>query len=496
MKMKTAAAIILLIFSASLAAYGLPDRLDIEPAAARLVDSLDGSVFSYTANEAFLETARIQHEASMAAIGPRLDFELEGTGGNSFRTLLPDDIEILNNYSFSASPGLSYSQLLPSSGTLTAGVSDAVEAAGIEESNYLLQPQSDLSVSNEISLSIALSQPLYGGNAYEARLDKIEENLHITEAGYMQNRNRIIISAVTDYYELLKSAYQIELIRARVETNAGQLLRIEKEFQLGAASKSAVNSAKAAALQSEADMLKAVQHNGSLNSLYSSIYNCNFEYPEGYPDLSMLKVLPVPRTDDQELAAILFEGNHDLRASMSRVKTAESELVLEECDAAPELSAGGSYTLSGGISDPSLYSDGLSFGLGLSFPLLDGGLSAAKIKGKRNEALRLRADLNDSRERILSQLRLLLDSLELYGRLSEIYLLQEETGSLELEAGLKEFELGAFTQSGLLDLQVSLENIRMSVLSNIIDSNISVLKLYDLLGYDLKNLIGEGHASE
>lgn len=450
---------------------------------------------AYSANEAYLKGGKLQWDASMSSYYFQLDGGIDTSGKNSFSSRTSDGSEINNNYSFSAGPELSFSRLLSSGGTLSGSLSDSISGSGIEQSDSLILPQQDIEFQNDLSLSIAYSQPLYFGDAYDSSLAQIDSTLAISEANYMNNRNILVISTVQDYYNLITAKYRLDLINVRLETNTESLRRMEKEFQLGIWTAGQLNTAKAASLQAEADSLKARQTLISTSELLVSVYGLDEkQLPELSGSSSAGADIPEIRlidfTDEQMLSR-LSSNNPDLKISLSRIAAAEAAVIIQENDSAMILSAGGGYNISNGLSEDT-FSDSFSLSLNLSSSVLDGGTAQSAAALKNNELQRLRNEFEDSRKRTVSQLKILFDSIILSGKLSEIYSLQEETGRLEYNKGLKEFELGGITQKDLLDLQIDLENTRLSVLLNRIDKNLAVLELYQLLGYDLESMLLSG----
>ncbi|MBI9105327.1 MAG: TolC family protein [Spirochaetales bacterium] len=481
-----------LLISAALV-HAEPDFTLNDRALTAVLVALKTDCRAYTANEAYNEGGRLQHEAAMSQYYLQLTGGLDSSGQNSFKNILTDDIVITNNYSLLGGPELSFSQLLPSYGTLSGSVSDRIRGSGIEESNSPLLPRQEALFHNDLSFSIGLSQPLYFGEAYGASLRQVDQNLDISRINYQNNRNILVISAIEDYYNLLKAKYQVDLIAVRLKTNTEYLRRMEKEYQLGIWTLGQLNSARAASLQSSADLLKAEQALISANELMSSVYGLTAAMlmdSESSASSDAESVITELNSGGIEVADLLsrLDNSPDIRISLNRIAITESEIVLKQQQSAMILNAGGTYKISSGLTEET-YSDNLSLSLGLSSSIIDGGAAESAIAVKKNELLRLENELEDKRARTVSQMNLFLNNIILSRKLSDIYILQEETSRFEYDKGLKEFELGGITQKDLLDLQIELENTRLSLLLNKINYNLAVLQLYKLLGYDLEGML-------
>ena len=471
------AIILLLITPALFSEGGLnPDDAGLTS----VISALASKSRAYAANEAYRESGKITEDAAMAEFGSVLTGKLNALGNNKFGQKTSQGWEIKNQYSFAAKPELSFSQLLPSYGKLTGSISDSIGGSGAGSSTAPAIP-ADLSLSNELQLNLSYSQPLYFDNPYGASLLKVANTRAVTETNYLKNKNNLVISAVQDYYNFVKIRYQAEQISIRLNTNTENLKRIEKEFQLGLKTTSQLNSAVAAKLQAEADLLKAEQNLISAVELITAFYG-ELDISSSTEGASAL--LFFEAADPQALLEELAE-NPDIRMAAIGIESAEANLRITRAKSAMILTAGGSFSLNSGISSET-HADNLSFSLGLSAPILDGGSAEAQIKLGESELARLQNEIEDVKIRKNSELKLYLNNIKLGMKLLEIYSLQEETGRMNYEKGLKEFELGGISQKDLLDLQLNLEDVRLNLMINRLDTNVSILKLYALLGRDLE----------
>ena len=448
---------------------------------------------AYAANEAFLETGMMQYNISRSVLYPQIDFDLSGTGTNSFLNRIPsdtegiDDVELKNAYAVAGTPRLSITQLLPTAGLLSGSISDTISGSGLKESNYpSVYPQEDIQLQNQLAFSLGISQPLYFKNAYEAGLTQINETMAIRKITYIDNRNYLIISAVTDYYDMIIAAYNRQLVYARLEINKSYEEKIKREHEFGLWTETQIASAMAARLQAEADLLKAEQAvaaaSGKLKNLYGMTSNLgrNNINVENFTSGINFK---------EERSEDLLSGNPENLINKSKVLIAEADILISAKDSAPVFSAGGSYSVNSGITEEREYSDSLSFNLGISIPVTDGGASKNTRSMKITETGRIEKEFEDQKKRLLFNMQSIQNNIEAGTKLNEIYLLQEKAAASEYEKGIKELELGQITQKQLLDLQTNLENIRLTVLLNRIEQNLNVLNLFRLLGFDLSMLL-------
>lgn len=486
--------LLMFLIPGSLSLFALDNIEFKDPLLKNLLSSQKINSLAWASNEDFLSAGNIQYELSKSGLYPQIDVAVDGAGSNSFLNKIPaepEDIELKNDYSVSISPSVSVSQLLPTSGIMTGSVTDTISGSGLEESNSPLQPPADIEFINSLSFSLGITQPLYFGNAYTAAKTQIFETKEIGRISYLDNKNNLIISAVSDYYSLLQAAYQKELIKARLETNSEYEKRILREHSLGMWTQGQLNSAKAARLQSEADLLKAVQAYSSAGEKIQILYGTEISIDTSNADI---EILPFDESGFDPFIS-LSEGNPEALIGKKQIMIAESDIIIEKKNSAANLTLGSIYSRNNDITEEGA-SDNLSFSLGLSMPLIDGGSSRKSIELKQNQSEKLKKDFEEQQKITFSQLQLLLDNIEVSKKLSVIYELQTETALFDYERGNRELELGRITQKELLELQIALENNRLSILINKIDYNLTVLQIYRLLGFDLGLVTGTQEGAE
>jgi len=151
------------------------------------------------------------------------------------------------------------------------------------------------------------------------------------------------------------------------------------------------------------------------------------------------------------------------------------------------LSIGGSYSYLTDIENSEKYRNTLSFSLGLQGNFLDGGKVNETMESGKALFKQLEADLSIKIINLKRQIKTLTDSIDRSSKLIELYSFQERASRYEFEKGLKDLELGQITEKELSELQINLENIRLSRQQNIINTNMLYLQLVNLQGVDLLN---------
>ena len=140
----------------------------------------------------------------------------------------------------------------------------------------------------------------------------------------------------------------------------------------------------------------------------------------------------------EERSEELLSGNPENLINKSKALIAEADILISAKDSAPLFSVGGSYSVNSGITEEREYSDSLSFNLGISIPVTDGGASKNTRSMKINEAGRIEKEFEDQKKRLLFNMQSIQNNIEAGTKLNEIYLLQEKAAAAEYEKALSD----------------------------------------------------------
>ena len=239
--------------------------------------------------------------------------------------------------------------------------------------------------------------------------------------------------------------------------------------------------ARAALLQTEADFLKAEQ------TLQASLRRLSSMYGLQPADETVTGILNLAgeKEEDTEIIETAVRENPDLIKLRNSIATVRSDLILKAKEHAPSIDAGVTYSYNRVLEEDGAEVHSAYFNLAFSASLSDGGAfrEAQRQRHYRIESLssRLREEEIGLRARIYS----LTDTIQSNTRLAELYTLQEEAARFDYESGQKDFEMGQITRNDLMDKQVNLENIQLTIQTNTIEGNMALLELYALTGRDV-----------
>ena len=160
-------------------------------------------------------------------------------------------------------------------------------------------------------------------------------------------------------------------------------------------------------------------------------------------------------------------------------------MLFIEKDTGPVLSLGGSYSYLTNVDNLEINRNVLTLSLGLSGNIFDGGADDATMESGKALIKQLESDLSVVLVDLEIQTKTLANSISQAKKLMELYNFQEEAAQYEFEKGLKDLELGQITEKELSELQIDLENTKISKQQNIININMFYLRLAVLQGVDL-----------
>lgn len=448
----------------------------------RILEALSENHPAFRSNEATRQASRAGYREARSALYPRIELTVP-VSGNSLQYDYPSSAVYPDEALSSASlaPQVSISQLLPSSGTVSAVLTDKVEWSNYNSTSYQV---TDDDIDNSLTATFRLSQPLHFGGAYQAVVTQIEMERESAELKSLAERNRLTLQALRDYYNYRQALYQVQLITARLKSDRETFRRVEREYELGLWTRAKTAQAQSALLQSEADLVKAEQSRDAAGRILEALYGLP-PSQSGTGTAEALLLLPQDPGAPQDLGKAAREANPELQQLLNSIAVSRAELILKARDNAPRLESGVSYTYNQGISAPDERLHTVSLDLQISASLGDGGAFRHADARRRKTLRSLEAQLNNQEITLEARLLSLQDSVERNQKLIRIYSLQAEAADYDYQRGQKDFDLGQITRKELLDKQLALENARLSIQSAIIDRNLALLELYSTAGRDI-----------
>ncbi len=319
------------------------------------------------------------------------------------------------------------------------------------------------------ALSLNMNYPIYSP-ALGYAVDAVEINFDSAAIDYENAKENLALQSLTEYFDLLIAQATLKNTEAQVRSNASQLDRVKKQFDVGLVSitdmqdaQAAYDAVKVRSLSAYSDVLKAQQ------ALYQRTGKKITQIPELSSDykIELEKDFTV-----NQLVPKAKKNNTDIRTLNLAVQAAETNIQIQESNGrSPTVILTGSLSHSNLDASPSGDSDGdttdASIGIGVSIPLYKGGAINAAVR----QSIASTEAVKESREAALQTLELNIRSLYLDLETSvaqveaQAQLIRSRKSALEAtqagyDAGIRNLVELLTAQSNLYDAQNTYEQLR------------------------------------
>jgi outer membrane protein TolC len=443
-----------------------------------MINTLKDSI-SFTRTEALSQIGIYDYKSAKASLYPSIDgsvpFSVNSSKDNNYlQGIISQEDQI-----FTAAPNLSLSQLLPTAGVLTAQLTNSVSLYKLLASNPA--GLTDPVVSNSIDLSLNLAQPVFYKGAFNAVQSLINKTYENSKLSVLASRNSIILNAVENYYNLKQAIFNLELIQIRFENDKENFKKINQEFEMGLWTISDLYQARSILVKSETDLLEAEQTRDAIRQFMIS----NYSLSDNKLITPIVEPIDLDVIDYKNVINNVVANNPEVLQVRNARDMQKASIIVLKKDDGPQLTLGGSYSYLMANDNLDSNKSTLSFSLGISGNLFDGGKDNAAMKSEKALLKKLESDFGIGILNLEQQTKSIYDALSRSAKLNDLYNLQEEAALYEYEKGRKDLALGQITKKDLSELQIELENTKLRKQQNIINTNLYYLQLADLQGTDL-----------
>lgn len=444
-----------------------------------LIESLENSIH-FERTYAIERMGHHNYKNSRALLYPQIDGNIPLSISGLDEKNVTSGINSESTQSITAEPGISISQYLPTAGILTAQISDAITVIPVTEINSV-SLLTDPKWTNTTSLSINLSQPVFFKGAFDAALEITEKTYENNNLDVLEARNSLAISAVRNFYDLKQALFNLELIQIRFRNDKETYKRINQEFEMGLWTKSKLYQAKSILIKSEIDLVESTQ---KLETARQTIIS-NYSLPPEFKVTPNVESLSFGELDYDTVIEKIINSSTGISKAKNLLNMQKASMIVLRKDNGPVLNLGGAYTYLNDFENLESNRKVFSISLGLTGNIFDGGASNAKMDSERAVLQQLEISLTTILIDLEIETKSILNSLSRSSQLTELYNFQEEAAQYEFNKGVKDLELGQITEKDLSELQINLENTRMSKQQNVINTNMFYLQLANLQGLDL-----------
>ena len=324
------------------------------------------------------------------------------------------------------------------------------------------------------NLYINLNQPLFGFNAKQAEATRARINLDKAERDYAQAKMNIIYSITSAFYALYKSKRNTEITEERVKQVEGSYTTAVNKYKAGLI-------AEVEAMELEVDLAQSK----------NDLFNAQKNYEEQKDDFRLLiglgldepldvtaNLVHAPVEIDQEAAL------HDVLQARADYQNAKADLVLEKLSldetnskSAVQASLNANYGINrddarfSGIFRDFLGSRSVT--LDLSIPVFDWGRNR-KLVDQARANLRLSEKQVERMElSITKEVKSAINNIQSAEARIKILGKSVEVAEKSFQIKLERFANGVITSFELSQAQIKLTDMKLSVLSALVDYEVA-----------------------
>ncbi|MCZ2720528.1 TolC family outer membrane protein [Marinomonas sp. 15G1-11] len=319
------------------------------------------------------------------------------------------------------------------------------------------------------ALSLNMNYPIYSP-ALGYAVDAVEINFDSAAINYENAKENLALISLTEYFDLLTAQATLKNTEAQVLSNASQLDRVKKQFDVGLVSITDLQDAQAAYDAVKVNSLSAYS---SVLKAQQALFQRTGKQITSIPELS--KGYKIQLDNDLTVEQLIKQAkvqNTDIKTLDLAVQAAEKNIQIEKSNGrSPTVVLTGALSQSDADSSPNKSSDGnstdASIGIGVSVPLYKGGAINASVRKASSTAEAVR----ENRAAAIQTLELNLRSLylDLETSVAQIeaqsQLVKSRTSALEAtqagyDAGIRNLVELLTAQSNLYDAQNTYQQLR------------------------------------
>jgi outer membrane protein len=342
--------------------------------------------------------------------------------------------------------------------------------------------------SNYYSLSLVASISPFNGGRNFISTAKSRESLSSAEQSRRLAEMNLVLDVMAKYYSLLEAS---EILELKIESLAQKRTHFEfarAQFDLGLVPRSDVLKAEVAVVAGEVDSLEADGNLGIAHAELNDVMGIGLDHP------ITVKAVKVTREDPpspQECLDEAFKNRPELLQQKSSLAIGKHNVKLAQVERWPKLTLVGSYNA---YVDRFLF-DGLPVnrtnwgdntdwrvGIGLSFPIFDGGLTRRAVQAARINLQESELDYLDWEKRVNLEVKSAHLSLVTALRIIDLTEKEVESAQESYDAALGRYKTGVAPITEVIDAAVALSNSKVSSTRAIYDYLLARAQLSQAMG--------------
>ena len=337
--------------------------------------------------------------------------------------------------------------------------------------------------SERYSGGLSLSQSLFNFGTKINTLKQSDNNYNTAKEQKRQAKARIILDVYTYYYQYLKNSELFDIAGKDLELSKKQLELVEKQYNLGAVSKTDYLKASVRYGTSRSSFLsRELTKKNSEKSLRHSMGLLNSNVVINIQD-KMDLMLVVPTFD--EAYSLMMTNSPDLNILDNQISGAQINVKKAWSSSLPSVNMSVGMNASSGDQITRTYFDDnyiKSANISVSIPIFSGFRNKNSIQISKLQLDQAETRSNAGKQSAQVNLYALVNTLNNY---QEIIPIQEEvllSAEEDLRLAQQRYELGSASILELLDAQLALIQASSSLVRTKYDAAIQVANLDNLLG--------------
>ncbi|HDH99913.1 MAG: hypothetical protein DRP94_01805 [Candidatus Latescibacterota bacterium] len=309
------------------------------------------------------------------------------------------------------------------------------------------------------NLSISASATPYDGGRSLLRIAQAKESLRSAEAGYAAARAAVVLEVVRRYYEVLKASELLKVRKEALLQKRKHLELAEAKFHQGLVPRSDVLKAEAEVAAARLDSLQA---EGELKIAYARLKDAMGMELEAPVRIKPVRFVEEELPTFEECLREALRNRPEIAQARASVEIRRYNLKLAKLETWPVLSVSGSYNiyadrLLGSPVDRSWRRNtDWVFGVGLSFPIFDGGVRKRAVREAGVSLKESELDYLNMERAIRLEVRTAYINLRTAAERVKLSEKQVESAQESYEAALGRYEVGVAPITEVIDAQVAL----------------------------------------
>jgi outer membrane protein len=338
------------------------------------------------------------------------------------------------------------------------------------------------------SLSLVASVSPFNGGRNFINSAKSRESLSSAREGLHLATMNLALDVITRYYNMLEASEILDLRKESLAQKRTHLAFARAQYELGLVPRSDVLKAEVAVIGGEVDSLEADGDMGIAHAELNNAMGIPLDHPTRVRPVAVVREAP-PGIDECLGAALekrpeILQQQHSLAIDQHNVKLAKVELW-------PKLTLVGSYNayldpfVSGDLPvNTTNWADNSDWrlGVGLSFPIFDGGITRRAVQSARISLQQTELDYSDLKKQVDLDVRSA--HLNLVTAIKRIDLIDKEVESAQesYDAAEGRYRTGVAPITEVIDAAVALTNSKVSRTQAVYDYLLARAKLNQAMG--------------